>query len=115
VITAVQAGGAGSTKGDVPQPRLVKAAHDFEAQLMKELLKPMTGQNSCIADADDSGAGGILGEFAAEALGRSLSEHGGFGIAERIVQGISEAGKESPAQSQSGTILTIPYLKTGND
>ena len=66
-----------------PQPRLVRAAHEFEAQMMKELLKPMTD-----ADGLDGrgrrlgfGSGGALGEFASEALGQALSEQGGFGIA----------------------------------
>ena len=27
----------------VPQPRLVRAAHEFEAQMMKELMKPLHG------------------------------------------------------------------------
>ena len=65
-----------------PQPRLVRAAHEFEAQMMKELMKPMTG-------------GGALGEFASEALGRALSEHGGFGIASSIVKDLSHSGNGS--------------------
>lgn len=40
-ITATPAGpGAGDTT--VPQPRLVRAAHQFEAQMMKTLMKPTT-------------------------------------------------------------------------
>ncbi|MDR3725798.1 MAG: hypothetical protein P4K86_02025 [Terracidiphilus sp.] len=73
-----------------PQPRLVKAAHEFEAQMMKELMKPMTGGNSLTGEEDDSGS--ALGEFASEALGRALSEQGGFGIANRIVKDLSHAG-----------------------
>ena len=100
---------------DVPQPRLVKAAHEFEAQLMKELLKPMTSGGSPTTDEGESGSGGILGEFAAEALGRSLSEHGGLGIADRIVQSLSRTGQGSRPVSQSMSMLTDPHLKIGND
>ena len=34
----------------MPQPRLVRAAHEFEAQMMKELLKPMTASGSLTGD-----------------------------------------------------------------
>jgi Rod binding domain-containing protein len=59
--------------GTTPQPRLVRAAHEFEAQMMKEMMKPMTGSNSLTGEEDDSslGSGGALGEFASEALGKA--------------------------------------------
>ena len=80
-----------------PQPRLVRAAHEFEAQMMKELLKPMTSGDALTEDDADSATGsqGALGEYAAEALGRSLSEHGGFGVADRIVAELSHSGNKS--------------------
>jgi len=85
---------ATTTSQATPQPRLVRAAHEFEAQMMKELLKPMTGGDGLTGDEDSSGAGsaGALGEFAGEALGRALSDQGGFGIAHRIVQDLSHSG-----------------------
>jgi hypothetical protein len=86
----------------VPQPRLVKAAHEFEAQLMKEMMAPLTkstgvpgvGGSTGGSDEDDqdSGSGGALGEFAAESLGQALSAAGGFGIANRILGEIGHAG-----------------------
>lgn len=76
-------------------PRLVKAAHEFEGQMMKELLQPMMAVQD---DGDDaSGSGGALGEFAAEALGQGLSQQGGFGIADRIVGELSHSGNASHA------------------
>ena len=77
-----------------PPPRLVRAAHEFEAQLMKELLKPMTASDGLTGDEGGSGGegGGVLGEFAAESLGRGLSEHGGLGIANSILRDLSHAG-----------------------
>jgi Rod binding domain-containing protein len=83
-----------------PQPRLVRAAHEFEAQMMKELLKPMTNNSSLTGDEGDSssGSGGALGQFASEALGRALSDQGGFGIARQIVHELSsvKSRAESP-------------------
>ena len=64
--------------------------------MMKELLKPMTNGDALTGtDADeDAGAGGALGEFASEALGQSLSERGGFGIAKQIIQELSHRGNQ---------------------
>ncbi len=38
-----------------PQPRLVHAAREFEAQMMKELLKPMTGSDALLGDEEGLG------------------------------------------------------------
>ena len=97
-MTAVAAS-PGEAKAAVPEPRLVRAAHEFEAQMMKELMKPLH-QSSSLTDGDDNagadaGSSGALGEFASEALGRALSEGGGFGIAARIVKQLSPAGNHN--------------------
>lgn len=81
-----------------PSPRLVRAAHEFEGQMMKQLLQPMTEGDALTGAGDDADAGagsnGALGEFATEALGQSLSNHGGFGIANRIIQQLSHSGNQ---------------------
>ena len=71
-------------------PRLLKAAHEFEAQMMKELLKPVAAGTSFTGDEENSGSSEIMSGFASEALGRSLSEQGGFGIADSILRSISQ-------------------------
>ena len=73
------------------QPRLIRAAHEFEAQMMKELLKPLTSGDGLTGSEDESGSAGALGDYASEALGRALSEAGGFGIANRIVGQVSQS------------------------
>jgi Rod binding domain-containing protein len=90
---------AGQSAGS-PQPRLVKAAHEFEAQMMNELLKPLTTSDGLTGDEDNAGLGaaGALGAFASEALGRTLSEHGGLGIAESIVHSLSHAGSHAGSE-----------------
>jgi Rod binding domain-containing protein len=91
VTSATAASGAAGE--NTPPPRLVRAAHEFEAQMMKELMKPLNHGNSLTGidgdGDDDAGSGSALGEFASEALGRALSEHGGFGIASAIVKQLS--------------------------
>lgn len=107
-----------ATAGQTPQPRLVRAAHEFEAQMMKELMKPLN-QGSSLPGTDgdgdeDSGSGGALGEFASEALGRALSEHGGFGIASSIVKQLSPQASPNQGKpnqgNQNGTVPVIGNL-----
>jgi Rod binding domain-containing protein len=112
-IAAAAASGIGSTA--TPQPRLVQAAHEFEAQMMKELMKPMTHGNSLTGaddDADsDSGSGGALGEFASEALGRALSEQGGFGIASGVIKDLSHSGDRSVTGKVTGKLRGDTVVK----
>jgi Rod binding domain-containing protein len=96
--------GRGGGSDTAPSPRLVRAAHEFEGQMMKELLNPMTNGDALTGtDADQdagAGSGGALGEFASAALGQSLSERGGLGIANRIIQELSHTGN----QHESGKV-----------
>jgi len=96
-----------------PQPRLVHAAHEFEAQMMQELLKPMTQGEGLDGDGDSaSGSGGVLGEFASEALGRGLSERGGFGIAASIVRELSASGHKSGNGAVTGKVNGNSVIKS---
>jgi Rod binding domain-containing protein len=110
---AIVATTAGTGDAATPQPRLVRAAHEFEAQMMKELLKPMTGTTGLDGEDDDSasGSGGALGEFASEALGRALSEQGGFGIANRIVQDLSHSGNKDATGKVTGNLHGNTVIK----
>lgn len=94
---AVSTAGAAATQGTTAQPRLVRAAHEFEAQMMKELLKPLTGTDPLTGEEESSstGSGGAMGEYASEALGRALSERGGFGIAHGIVKQLTHSGNQT--------------------
>ena len=91
----------------IPQPRLVQAAHEFEAQLMKELLKPMTNSTSNDDDSD-TGSGGALADFATDALGQALSRHGGLGIATNIFHSLSGNEKDSHSISNAATKEQVP-------
>jgi Rod binding domain-containing protein len=100
-----------------PSPKLVHAAHEFEAQMMKELLAPMTGADSdmdpLFAEQDDgedsglglgsgSGSSGALAGFASQALGQALSERGGFGIANQIIRELAPAaGRQAGAPANA--------------
>lgn len=81
-----------------PEPRLVQAAHTFEAQLMKELLKPLIAPSD---EQDAEGSAGVLGAFAGESLGAGLSARGGFGIADSLIGQLSR--NASAAGPDTGT------------
>jgi len=85
--------------GREAQPRLVNSAREFEAQIMKELIRPMTRP-----DEDDNGTGseGALNDFAGEILGQSLSRAGGFGIASRIIGNLSQTERSCSPDSGIG-------------
>jgi Rod binding domain-containing protein len=106
---ALTSGGtaAGATNGI--DPRLKPAAHEFEACLMQEFLKPL--QHDALFDDPDDGqsGGGMDGEsgtgsdnalmsFGSEALAKAISERGGFGIATKIISHF-EQGRSAPEKT----------------
>jgi Rod binding domain-containing protein len=88
-------------------PRLERSAHEFEASLMAELLKPLqqtdglTGEDS---DGGGAGSGGALGDFASESLARAISERGGFGIADRILRQLNAVSPGKPKTDATGHV-----------
>jgi flagellar protein FlgJ len=106
-------GAVATPPASTPSPRLVSAAHEFEASMMKELMGPLTsGDDSLEGGEDGAGSESAITSFAGEALGKAISEHGGFGIATRILHQLSSAGNHSgktvvPAHG-SGTTTNSP-------
>jgi flagellar protein FlgJ len=81
---------SGVATTDADGPRIKAAAHEFEASLMKEFLKPL-GHDSLFSDEkqpegdDEGGSAGAIMSFGSQAMATALSERGGFGIATMIV------------------------------
>lgn len=74
--------------GQSKNPRLERSAHEFEASLMAELLKPLQEKDALTGEdtgEGDARSGGALAGFASESLAQAISERGGFGIANRIL------------------------------
>jgi Rod binding domain-containing protein len=116
-----------STASAAPSPKLVHAAHEFEAQMMKELLEPMTASDPLFGnqdeDADDaggsslgldsgSGSGGALADFATESLGQALSEHGGFGIADKIIRQLTPASNREKSKNLTTEVTSLSHRNT---
>jgi len=85
-----------NTASAAPSPKLVKAAHEFEGAMMKEFLSQLEpGHDSRDSDEDGQGSNAALGSFAGEALGKALSERGGFGIADHILHQLAPKSNHS--------------------
>jgi hypothetical protein len=71
---------------------------------MAELLKPLqTGDGLTGEDSDSgsgAGSGGALSGFASESLARAISERGGFGIADSILNQLEPSSVGSTAKVQ---------------
>ena len=82
--------------GVVADPRLVKAAHQFEAAMMKELMTPLEAGHGVPGEEDEElGSNSALGSYATEALSQAISEAGGFGVAKHIIQQLTEREEKS--------------------
>jgi Rod binding domain-containing protein len=110
MVSSISPGGiipGATTTSLTQQPKLVNAAHEFEASMMKELLKPL--QEDSLSKDDDGGEGlgshnDALSDFASETLGRALSERGGFGIANKILDQIGSKGVGKSTTSGKNTL-----------
>ena len=84
------AGGTDAAKS----AKLASAAHEFEAMMVNELMKPLKfGQAETVDDgADDTGGGAedLVRGFATEAMSKALAANGGFGLAKQIVRQVSD-------------------------
>lgn len=92
-IGSIQGVAVGHKDMSADDPRLKSAAHEFEASLMQEFLKPLQ-QDSLFApedsggvddSGDSAGSSSALMSFGSEALAKAISERGGFGIATKIL------------------------------
>lgn len=96
-------------------PKLKSAAHEFEASLMQEFLKPLqhdplfapdgsgdsgdSDSSGSDQSSDPAGSSSALMSFGSEAMARAISERGGFGIATHILDHFrAEAGGAAPAR-----------------
>ena len=81
-----------ATAGDRPNndlPELKKAAADFEALLIGQLVaSARKGGGEGWLGAGEDQAGGLMVELAEQELGRALAGNGGMGIAKLVVDGL---------------------------
>ncbi len=109
VLPGAAAASSGSMSAEsVPQPRLVKAAHEFEAQMMKELMAPLeSGKGLLGGSEDEESSSSALNSFAGEAMAKAISEHGGFGIAKSILHQLSHVSDAKKGQAPNAVTAHI--------
>jgi peptidoglycan hydrolase FlgJ len=74
------------------QAKLVDSAQQFEATMLQELLKPMQHGQSSWGDEENNedSASDTMGSFGTEAIAKAISKGGGFGIARRVVEQVTQ-------------------------
>ena len=88
-------------------PKLVNAAHEFEASMMKELLQPLQRDSLFSEGGDPSGVDGSSGDadalmsFGSEAMAKAISDQGGFGIATSILKHFHDTAAKETAKTIS--------------
>lgn len=100
---------AAAAAAAAPNPKLESAAHEFEASMMKEFLKPLQHDSLFSEDPaqggddDSGGSADALMSFGAEAMAKAISEHGGFGIAQKILDHFYTANGKSKGGGNTAT------------
>jgi flagellar protein FlgJ len=88
------------------QAKLVDAAQQFEGMMLQEMLKPMRGgEGSWGGDdkSDDDSTADTISSFGTEALAKSISEKGGFGIAKQVIAQVGLEHQRSAEKKPHGT------------
>jgi flagellar protein FlgJ len=97
------------------QAKLVDAAQQFEGMMLQEMLKPMrAGQSSWGEDekSDEDSAGDTMSSFGTEALAKSISEKGGFGIAKRVIAQVGMEHQNNSEKKPHGTKVYVDSADT---
>jgi flagellar protein FlgJ len=105
-IRGISSAQAPGTALNAENPRLKSAAHEFEASLMQEFLKPLQHDSLFSDDKsgdsdDDEGSNGSLMSLGSQAMAKAISERGGFGIATKILDHFRTAHGGTSSQSAS--------------
>jgi Rod binding domain-containing protein len=82
--------GSAISSSDSPE-RIVKAARDFEAVLLRSLLEPLQKSFSTIAGESSQAGQGDYEYMGTEALAIALAASGGLGIADMITKQLERA------------------------
>jgi len=69
--------------------KLADGAQQFEAMMLQQMLKPLKFGESPDSGGDDENTGGVMQGYGTEALAKSISSHGGFGIAKQIIRQVT--------------------------
>lgn len=100
-------------------PQLVKAANAFEANFLKELLKPLRedplfgngsglGGDSLGSDGSSGGSMATVSSLASDALAQAIAKQGGLGIAKMVLAQLAPVEQAASQPNAAATELTGP-------
>ncbi len=69
--------------------KLAAGAHEFEAMMLQEMLKPLKFGQAEGGDEEATGASGTVQGFATDAIAKGIASKGGLGIAAQIIRQVS--------------------------
>lgn len=97
VMAGATQGAALSRNGTVSL-RLHQAAEQFEAMLLKDLLKPLSESEGMGGGSDGGGQSGTLQQFAVDAIAGTMATSGALGFAKQIEQTLSRGAAKHFSQ-----------------
>jgi Rod binding domain-containing protein len=111
---------AAPAKADAPDPKLLKAAKDFESIFVRQMLKGLEKTTAAGAGAESSAGEKTYGSMIVDTLSESIQKAGGLGLADVIAQSMAmshpslKASASAPASqtpSQASGTPVVPALK----
>lgn len=103
--------GAADPSPDTGKQRAVKAAQDFEALLLGQMLKSMRGEGAWLGTGDDSGddsADDTAASLGEQQIAQALAAGGGLGLARTIEAGLTprpDSDRQTPAVAAPASAL----------
>lgn len=83
-ISGIGTGNALSTEA-IQDKKLVAGAHEFEAMLLGEMMKPLKFGDESSDEDSEGGAAATVRSMGTEAMAKAISAGGGLGIAREIL------------------------------
>jgi Rod binding domain-containing protein len=97
---------AAPAKTDAPDPKLLKAAKDFESIFVRQMLKGLEKTTAAGAGAQASAGEKTYGSMIVDTLSESIQKAGGLGLADVIAKSMAmshpslKAGATAPSAAQ---------------
>ncbi len=107
-IQAVVGGVEATSQAAQKQAKLEAGAHEFEAMMLQQMLKPLKFGEAESSDGEEaSGASGTVQGFATDAIAKGIASKGGLGIAAQIIKQVTEEAKSRSgvAKSKEGKLV----------
>ena len=95
-------------------PKLVKAAQEFEAVFIRQLLKPLEKAGETGKTGPVSSGSNVYGSMMVGAMADSASKGGGIGLAEMVLKALTDAGKAVTKSAPEAGTANAPLPLSGN-